>query len=93
MKKLFILAIVALLGCSKDNPEESTSCNCEPIRFVYVINRNLGQFGEFTASHCLSYWRNPDFTNIDIDESTSPPTIEGPTEAQVDLIKQRVPCD
>lgn len=94
MKQFFLaLSVLFIFSCSTDSEDDNSVCECQTIDFRYVINRDQNQYGEFTGQHCLSYWKNPDFFNLDIDESTYPPTITGVTEAIFEATKERLPCD
>jgi hypothetical protein len=93
MKKAIFLFSIVFISYSSDGIETDSVCSCEEINFRYVINRSQNQFGEFSGEHCLSYWENPDFFNLEIDNSSNPPTVTGVTEATFDAAKQRFPCD
>ncbi len=87
MKKtlLLITMISMLFSCSKDDdlPE---SCDCQHILFKATVNRDQGVYRDYTTTDCLARWEDPGYL-VTIDYSTSPVTIYGPSEEQVQVAK------
>ena len=90
MKKLlFVLAALLVLSCDKDDGPLLDSYSCEVLRFLTPINVTQGEYREFYALSSLEYWESSFIINIEIDYSTSPATIIGPTEEQNRILMDR----
>lgn len=86
MRVVWVLLLVILVsGCNNDEDEP---CECELVTFrTLASNGQPDSYVEFPGRTCISWYE--EFTSYDISRMTSPITITGPTQEQVQIYNDK----